>query len=152
MNRDRKTFALLDADKEITKLAQTNFSYVLAALILLICMTPSVRLLSSGRIAFSILLAFLAGSIVIASWTFRANRRLIWTGICFSAIATLLSVLAAVIHSNTLAYWSLVAHVFFWSTGVWIAGGQVLAAGRIDVNRIRELRPEVVRVAAGLNL
>ena len=136
MNRDRKTFALLDDEPELEKLPQNNFAYLLVALLLLICLTPSAQLLSSGRIAFSLLFLVLAGSIVIASWSFRANRRLIWFGISFSAIATLLSILAAVIHSKPLAYWSLVAHIMFWSTGVWIVGGQVLAAGRIDFNRI----------------
>lgn len=136
MSRTQKTLALFHADKEIKKLAQNHFVYLLAALLALICMMPVIDVLSSGRIAFTLVLVFLSATIVVASWTFRASQRSIRTGICFSAIALLLSIIAAVTDSATLGYLSLVAHIVFWSTGVWIAGSQVLAAGRITLNRI----------------
>ncbi len=136
MNRKRNTLALLNAGRDFEKFAQNNFVHLLTALLTLICMIPIIRLLSSGRTAFTLLLAFLTIAIVVASWSFRTSQRLIWIGICFSTIAMVLSVIAAVTHSATLAYWSLVAHIFFWSTGVWIAGAQVLAAGRVTLNRV----------------
>ncbi len=136
MNQIQKTLALFHAYREIEKLAQNNFAYLLAALLALICMMPVIDLMSSGRIAFTLLLVFLSASIVVASWAFRVNQRLFRTGISFAIIALLLSVIAGVAHSATLGYLSLVAHIIFWSTGVWIAGSQVLAAGRITLNRI----------------
>ena len=136
MARNPETKPHPRAGQILERHAESNFVFFLAGLLGVLCVIPLVDFLGSGRTAYTLLLIFLSGTLVLASWTLRANRRLFLAGIALSATTFLLSIVAVVMDSETLGYWSLVANIAFWSVGVWIACGQVLAPGPVTLNRI----------------
>ena len=75
---------------------ESNFNFFLAGLLLLLFMLPAVNSLSSGHTAFTLLLVFLSGTLVLASWTFRVRPRLFFTGLVVSGVAFLLSMTALI--------------------------------------------------------
>jgi voltage-gated potassium channel len=115
---------------------ENNFIFFLAGLLLILFMLPAINWLSSGRAAFALLLVFLSGTLVLASWTLRIKPRLFLTGIIVSAVAFLLSIAALATGSKLIGCWSLAANITFWCLGVWIAGVHMLSFGQVTLNRI----------------
>ena len=99
-------------------------------------MFPALDWFSSGRTAFTSVLIFLGGTLVLASWTLRVKPHLFLTGIAMSTVAIVLSIVALMTGSKLIGYWSLTANIAFWCLGVWIAGAHMLSFGPVTLNRI----------------
>ena len=120
----------------VKTLPENNFIFFLVGLLIVLFMLPAIDWLSSGRTAFALILVFLSGTLVLASWTLRIERRLFLIGLALSAVAFLLSIAALVTGSNLIGCWSLAANIVFWCLGVWIAGAHMLSFGPVTLNRI----------------
>ena len=117
---------------------ENNFSYLFAGMIALICLVPIIDSLSRDQTetAFILLLLFMSGTLVIASWSIKVKRRSFLAGVTLASTALLLSIAAALAGSSTLGYLSLVVHIAFYSLATWIACVQVLSVGPVTTNRI----------------
>jgi len=120
----------------LEKHAENNFVYFLAGLLGLICIIPLSDWLGSGRVAYTLLLLYLSGTLVLASWTYRVKRGLLLSGLALAAISFVLSLTAAITGSEVLGYSGLVVCIAFWSLGVWVASAHVLSFGPVTVNKI----------------
>ena len=136
MVQNRKTEPRGTGNGSVEAQPENNFVFFLAGLLLVLFMLPAIGWLSSGRAAFALLLVFLSGTLVLASWTLRVEPRLFLTGIIVSAVAFLLSIAALATGSKLIGCWSLTANIAFWCLGVWIAGAHMLSFGPVTVNRI----------------
>ncbi len=136
MERSETTQPYDTGNRPVRKQPENNFIFFLAGLLVVLFMLPAIDWLSNGRTAFALLLIFLSGTLVLASWTLRIEPRLFLTGIVVSAVAFLLSIAALVTGSKLIGYWSLTANIAFWCLGVWIAGAHMLSFGPVTLNRI----------------
>jgi len=125
-----------DSQELLSKYSENNFIFFLIGLLVVLFMLPAIDWLISGRMAIALILVFLSGTLVLASWTLRVNRRLFLIGLALSAVAFLLSIAALVTGSHMIGRWSLAANIVFWCLGVWIAGAHMLSFGPVTLNRI----------------
>jgi len=116
-------------------LRQTNFFYLLIALLLVLVAVPLADDLAIGN-ARVIRAVVFSGLLVIGIWSLRGGGRYFMTGMAFAIAGVILNMIAANTHSLTFHYSSSLAIIGFLFVAIVYTLKQVLFGTEINVNRL----------------
>lgn len=114
---------------------QTNFFYLLIALLLVLVAVPLADDLAIGN-ARVIRAVVFSGLLVIGIWSLRGGGRYFMTGMAFAIAGVILNMIAANTHSLTFHYSSSLAIIGFLFVAIVYTLKQVLFGTEINVNRL----------------
>lgn len=112
-----------------------NFVYLLMALLGLFVSAPVIQSFANESARLLVLIV-LSMTLLLSVLSFIDSRETFSTGLVFSLIAMVISIVAVVTDELILDYLVLGTSLTFWLVAGWITGREVFGRGVVDINRI----------------